>query len=90
MQTIPSLAPKVHGATIKPSISNFDSLPASGFVDDKTVASVLGCSRNTVWRKARYGEGGFPKPVKVGPKSTRWQVGAIRAFIDSLTDGEVA
>lgn len=82
--TTTATAPKTHGAVLKPSISHFDSLPASGLVDDKTVASVLSCSRNTVWRKSRFGEGGFPKPIKVGPKTTRWQVGAIRAYLASL------
>ncbi|MER2555656.1 MAG: AlpA family phage regulatory protein [Thauera sp.] len=71
-------------APLKSSIVNFDSLPASGLVDDKTIAGVLGCSRNTVWRKARTEEGGFPKPIKVGPKTTRWRVGAIRAYLASM------
>ena len=70
-------------STLKPSVSHFDSLPASGLVDDKTVAGVLGCSRNTVWRKAKAGD--IPSPVKVGPKTTRWQVGAIRGYLASLT-----
>ncbi|MCV2218902.1 helix-turn-helix transcriptional regulator [Thauera sp. Sel9] len=70
-------------ATLKPSVSHFDNLPASGLVDDKTVAGVLGCSRNTIWRKAKAGD--LPSPVKVGPKTTRWQVGAIREYLASLT-----
>lgn len=73
---------------LKPSVVNFDNLPASGLVDDKTIAGVLGCSRNTVWRKARTAEGGFPKPIKVGPKTTRWQVGAIRIYLASMAHGE--
>lgn len=79
---------KNYSATIKPSIINFDNLPDSALVDDKTVAVVTGQSRNTVWRKAKAGT--LPAPIKVGPKTTRWKVGAIRAYLESLTVGEVA
>lgn len=74
---------KTHSASIKPSIINFDSLPNSALVDDKTVAVVTGQSRNTVWRKSKAGT--LPAPIKVGPKTTRWKVGEIRAYIARLT-----
>ncbi|MFT3759324.1 helix-turn-helix transcriptional regulator [Thauera sp.] len=67
----------------KPSVFSFDSLPSSAMVDDETFAVVLGCHRNTIWRKAKAGD--LPKPIKTGPRSTRWQVGAIREYLASLT-----
>lgn len=68
---------------LKSSIVNFDSLPDSAMVDDKTFAVVIGQSRNTVWRKSKAGI--LPAPIKVGPKTTRWRVGAIRAYLASMT-----
>lgn len=88
MNTHTAAALKTHSATIKPSIINFDSLPDSALVDDKTVAVVTGQSRNTVWRKAKAGT--LPAPIKVGPKTTRWRVGAIRAYLASLTAQQAA
>lgn len=85
MQTVITTAPlpKTHGAILKPSISHFDSLPDSAHIDDKAVAVLTGWHRNTVWRKAKARE--LLPPIKVGPKSTRWQVGAIREYLASLT-----
>jgi len=58
-------------------------MPDSALVDVETVAVVTGQSQNSVWRKSKAGT--LPAPVKVGPKTTRWQVGAIRAYLASLT-----
>lgn len=73
---------KTHGAILKPSLSGFDALPNSAFVDVATVAALLGCSRNTVWRKAKAGT--LASPIKTGPNSTRWKVGAIRDYLAAL------
>jgi predicted DNA-binding transcriptional regulator AlpA len=92
MQVVTNPTPMLrrHGATIRPALANFDVLPDSALVDDKTFAGVLGCSRNTIWRRARTEEGSFPKPIKVGPKTTRWQVGAIRGYLAGIANGEAA
>jgi len=73
---------KTAGAKIPPALANFDALPDSALVDVATVAVLLGCSRNTVWRKARAGE--LASPIKTGPNSTRWRVGSIRAHLAAI------
>lgn len=78
--TAPKLKPA--GATLPASLSGFDSMPDSAFVNVGTVAALLGCSANTVWRRAKAGT--LPAPIKTGQQSTRWKVGAIRAHLASL------
>lgn len=46
------------------------------------VALILGKSPSSVWRDARSGK--LPAPIKTGPMSTRWNVGAIRRHLASL------
>lgn len=79
--TAPKLKQPV-GATLPASLSGFDLLPNSAFINVGTVAALLGCSANTVWRRAKAGT--LPAPVKTGQMSTRWKVGAIRAHLASL------
>lgn len=64
------------------SLANFDTLPDSAMVNVKTVAGLLGRSQSSIWRDAK--QGNIPKPVKTGPYSTRWQVGALRRHMSSL------
>lgn len=63
--------------------AQFDSWPDSTLVDDKTVADVFGCSRNTVWRRAKAG-GIWPKAIKVSDQQTRFRVGDIRKALAAL------
>ena len=65
-------------------IRTFDALPDSALISDRTVAALLESSRATVWRWTR--EGRIPKPVKLGPNLTRWQVGPLRAALAKLTE----
>jgi predicted DNA-binding transcriptional regulator AlpA len=46
----------------------------------KAFSAVLDAGESTIWRRAKL-ESGFPKPVKLGKKCTRWKVGDIRAFM---------
>lgn len=75
-------APANNKPHIHHSITNFPALPDDAVVDVKTVAALIGLSTNSVWRMARSGD--LPAPIKVGPKSTRWKVGALRAYLASL------
>lgn len=65
-------------------IVEFDSLPDSALVDDKIVAGIFGCSRNTVWRRGKVG-GIWPRPIKVSAQTTRFRVGDIRKALAALT-----
>lgn len=64
---------------------DFDELPDSAHVDDKTLAVVLGVSPNTVWRRARAGA--LPAPIRFSSRCTRWNVGAIRQALAQKMGG---
>lgn len=64
-------------------LAEFDSLPDSALVDDRIVAGVFGCSRNTVWRRGKAG-GIWPRPIKVSEQQTRFRVGDIRKTLAAL------
>ena len=43
---------------------------------------IIPVSRSTWWQGVR--DGRYPKPVKLGPRTTAWEVGSIRALIERL------
>lgn len=47
-------------------------------VNDKTAASLLGCSRTTLWRRVK--DGTIPNPLRIGGLS-RWKLSDIQAVI---------
>ena len=59
-----------------------NSFPEAGFV---RLESILGpdgpipVGRSTWWRRVKQGR--FPKPVKLGPRTTAWRVEDIRKLI---------
>jgi prophage regulatory protein len=61
------------------------SLPQTGFV---RLSSIIGpngpipVSKSTWWQGIK--DGRFPKPVKLGAKTTAWRVEDIRALIERL------
>ncbi len=73
---------KTRGVSAPSSRANFDALADSALLDAKEIAALLGCSTNSVWRNAKAGI--LPRPIKLGPQSTRWPVGAIRAYLAGL------
>jgi predicted DNA-binding transcriptional regulator AlpA len=68
--------------------SNFDNLPATGFVRQPQVLEVVPFSSATLWRKCKAGQ--FPKPVKLSERVTAWRVGSIRAWMQAHANGEAA
>ena len=57
-------------------------------LDVKTVARVLRISQRQVWRLsalAEAGHGNFPRPVRLGPKTIRWRLRDIEAYLAALT-----
>ena len=54
-------------------------LPPEGFVRLPVVIHVMGIGKTTWWCGVR--EGRFPKPVKLGPRTSAWRVEDIRALI---------
>lgn len=59
-------------------------LPETGFVRLPQVLKVIPISKSTWWQGVK--DGRFPKPVKLGPKTTAWRVEDIREFIASKQD----
>lgn len=70
--------------------SVFDSLPNGAYIRESQlvkshrrpdVPAPLPFSGPTLWRKVKAGS--FPKPVKLSERVTAWNVGAVRAWIES-------
>ena len=57
---------------IHPDVQLFDSLPDSALVPSSVVTRVLGISRSGLWLGVK--EGRIPAPVKLGDRTTRFQV----------------
>ena len=54
-------------------------LPAEGFVGMPVILKVLSIGKTSWWNGVR--EGKYPKPTKLGSRTTRWHVDDIRALI---------
>ena len=56
------------------------------------LASALGIHQRTCWRlaaKAEAGEGRFPPPLRIGPKTVRWRLADVEAYLAHMA-GESA
>ena len=63
-------------------MSNQRALPETGFLRLPSIIAPHGLipvSKSTWWAGVRTGR--FPKPVKLGPRTTAWRVEDIRALI---------
>ena len=49
---------------------------------DPPIPAIMPVSRSTWWQGVR--DGRFPKPVKLGPKTTAWRVEDINDLIERL------
>jgi predicted DNA-binding transcriptional regulator AlpA len=57
-------------------VALFSSLPDCANVALPVVCALLGRSPASIWRDVKAGR--CPAPAKVGPRSTRWNVGELR------------
>ena len=64
---------------IPEALKNFDSLPDSASVRQPVVESLYACSSSCVWRGVHAGR--IPKPRKLSPRTTCWNVGELRAAL---------
>jgi predicted DNA-binding transcriptional regulator AlpA len=48
----------------------------------KQILSIFPVSSSTWWDGCK--EGRFPKPIKLGPRTTVWKAEDIRAFMETL------
>jgi prophage regulatory protein len=66
-------------------VTNHKGLPETGFVRLPAILAPRGpipVGKSTWWQGVK--DGRFPKPVKLGPKTTAWRVEDIRALIARL------
>jgi prophage regulatory protein len=68
------------------SEAGFARFPEVGFARLPQVLAVFPTSRSSWWAGVKSGR--YPKPVKLGPRTTAWKVEDIRALIEKL--GETA
>jgi len=61
------------------ALTNFDQLPNSANVRLPVVMALYGVSPATVWRNVKNGR--IPKPQKLTPRTTAWNVGELRAAL---------
>ena len=53
----------------------------------KDLAAVLSMHERTCWRLARMAEDGlhhFPKPLRIGPRTIRWRLADVEAYVAAL------
>lgn len=71
--------------TMPAALSNFDKLPNSAHVRIDVVKLLTGYSAPSIWRRSAATNDPFPKPKKMGPKNTAWNVGDLRKFVAGCT-----
>ena len=56
----------------------------------KELAAALGVHERTCWRlaaMAEAGQGDFPKPLRIAPKTVRWRLADVETYLASLAAG---
>lgn len=61
---------------------------ADALLKIQTVEAVTGLTQSSIYRKV--GTGDFPKPIKDGPRCTRWRASAVTAWLQSRGEGASA
>ena len=62
---------------------NQPSIPAFGFLRLPQVLAIFPISKSAWWEGCRTGR--YPKPIKLGPRTTVWKAEDIRAFIERVS-----
>lgn len=57
-------------------------LPVIGFLRLPQILEIIPVSKSAWWQGCK--DGRFPKPVKLGPKTTAWRVEDISALIERI------
>ena len=60
------------------------SLPETGFVRIKTILKLIPIGKSTFWQGVKDGK--FPKPVKLGQRTTAWRVEDIKNLIQNYSE----
>jgi excisionase family DNA binding protein len=57
----------------------------------KELAEMLGVHERTCWRlaaMAEAGQGDFPRPLRIGPKTVRWRMTDVEEYLGALAGAE--
>ena len=57
-------------------------IPQTGFLRLSQVLALIPVGRSSWWRGCKTGR--YPKPVKLGPRTTAWKAEDIAALVESL------
>ena len=64
------------------------NLPAVGYVRLPQILEIFPVSKSAWWEGCRSGV--FPKPVKLGPRTSAWRVEDIRALMERINTASIA
>ena len=64
------------------------ALPAVGYVRLPQILKIFPVSKSSWWEGCRSGV--FPKPVKLGPRTSAWRVEDIRALMERINTASIA
>ena len=56
-------------------------------LDVQQLAGALGMHPRSIWRLvalAEAGQGSFPRPLRIGPKTIRWRLADVQAYLAAL------
>lgn len=73
-------------SSVHPALELFDRLPDSSYVPIAVICGIYSCSTATIWRRVKSGE--IVRPVKLGKRTTRWQVGMVRKALKQATSDQ--
>jgi len=61
-------------------LKSLTSMPAEALISAKELSLLAGRSRASIWRDVQARR--LPKPITIGPKTRRWRVADVRAYLD--------
>lgn len=61
----------------------FPNIPTSGFLRLPQILAIIPISKSAWWEGCRTGR--YPKPIKLGPRTTVWRAEDITAFINQIS-----
>lgn len=59
-------------------------IPSTGFLRLYQIMEIFPISKSAWWQGCANGR--YPKPVKLGPRTTVWRAEEIKAFIESVSN----
>lgn len=60
---------------------NQNLIPESGFLRIQTILQIFPIGKSTWWAGCRTGR--FPKPIKIGKRTTVWKAEDIKSLVES-------